>query len=190
MKSVLVAIAASLQLSAPASIDAARLFERGVTFEQFVAAATAQRDVWLRNASRRDISPDAVDRLKRAGRGLRLLIVAEDWCPDSVHTVPYVVNLATAAGIDVRLVDRAQGASVMARHRTRDGRPVTPTIVLLRGDRDVGAWVERPAPIQELFFSMATNPENAKRFRDRAAWYDDDRGRTTIAEILALAENR
>jgi hypothetical protein len=61
-------------------------------------------------------------------------------------------------------------------------------VVLLRDGRDVGAWVERPAPLQELFFSMADNPEHARRFERRAEWYEQDRGRTTIAEVVALAE--
>jgi hypothetical protein len=164
------------------------LFEQGATFPQFLARVTSQRDVWLTNAARTDISPAEVERLARVRRGLRLLVVAEDWCPDSVHTVPYLANLASAAGVEMRIVDRAAGDALMARHRTRDGRKVTPTVVLLEDDRDAGAWVERPAVLQALFFSMATNGESARRFADRSAWYDADRGRTTIAEVLALVE--
>jgi thioredoxin family protein len=168
--------------------DVAQLFDRALTFDQFMARATLQRELWVKNASQRDIPAEAVGRLTRVRDGLRFLIVAEDWCPDSVYTVPFIANLAAAAGVDVRIIDRAGGQSLMAQHRTRDGRPVTPTVVLLRGDRDVGAWVERPAPVQEWFFSMATDPESARRFAERASWYEADRGRTTIAEVLALAE--
>ena len=170
-------------------VQPARLFDSGVTFAQFLDHAQAQRQLWLKNASRTDLPPDAVDRLKRVREGLRVLIVAEDWCTDSVHTVPYIASLATAVGVDVRIVDRATGEPIMSAHRTRDGRPVTPTVVLLRNNRDVGAWVERPAPMQQLFFAMATDPESARQFAQRAAWYDADRGRTTIAEFVALAEH-
>jgi len=164
------------------------LFQQGVTFPQFLARVSAQRDVWLRNAARIDIQVADIERLTRVRRGLRFLVVAEDWCPDSVHTVPYLANLAADAGVPLRIVDRAAGDALMARHRTRDGRKVTPTLVVLENDRDVGAWIERPAVLQALFFSMATDPENARRFADRSAWYDADRGRTTIAEVLALVE--
>jgi hypothetical protein len=184
----LVAVAACVRLAAQPSADAARLFKHGVTFDRFLAKASAQRDVWLRTSSDGDVNPVAVQRLTRAGNGLRLLVVAEDWCVDSAHTVPYVARLAAAAGVELRIVDRDLGAPLMARHTTRDGRPATPTIVLIRNGRDVGAWVERPAPLQDLFFSMATNPDSARRFADRASWYDLDRGRTAIAELLALAE--
>jgi len=165
-----------------------RLFDRGITFVQFLDHVRAQRDVWLKNASSTDVPSDAVSRLKAVREGLRVLIVAEDWCIDSVHTVPYVASVASAAGVNVRIVDRTIGKSIMALHRSRDGRPVTPVIVLLRNGRDMGAWVERPAPLQQMFFSMAASPEAARRFAERAEWYDHDRGRTTIAEFVALAE--
>lgn len=180
-------VAACVRLAAQPSTDAARLFDRGVTFDQFLATTSAQRDVWLSTASDSEVDREAVQRLTRAGKGLRLLIVAEDWCVDSAHTVPYVAKLAAASGVELRIVGRDLGAPLMASHPTRDGRPATPTIVLIRDGRDVGAWVERPAPLQDLFFSMATNPDSARRFADRASWYDADRGRTAIAEVLAIA---
>lgn len=185
---VLLAIAACVQLAAQPSTEAARLFEHGVSFDQFLANVRAQRDVWLSTASQSDVDREAVLRLTRAGKGLRLLIVAEDWCVDSAHIVPYVARLAAASGVELRIVDRDLGAPLMARHRTRDGRPATPTIVFIRDGRDAGAWVERPSPLQELFFSMVTNADSATRFADRASWYNADRGRTTIAEVLALVE--
>jgi hypothetical protein len=73
-----------------------------------------------------------VERFRRVGGDLRLLIVAEDWCPDSVHTVPYVAALAAQAGVDMRIVDRGSGAAMMKRHPAPDGRGVTPIVVLLR----------------------------------------------------------
>jgi hypothetical protein len=169
-------------------VQPARVFDSGLTFAQFIDRANAQREVWLKNASRTDVPPDAVNRLRRVRDGLRVLIVAEDWCADSVHTVPYIANVAEAAGVDVRIVNRAAGEPIASAHRARDGRPVTPIVVLLRNDRDVGAWVERPAALQRLFFAMAANPDSARRFAERATWYDEDRGRTTIAEFVALAE--
>jgi hypothetical protein len=167
---------------------AIHLFDTGVTFAQFIEQARAQRDVWVTNASRGDLPPQAVSRLMRVRDGLRVLVVAEDWCADSVHTVPYIANVAVAAGVDLRIIDRAAGEPIMLMHRTPDGRPVTPTVVLLRGSRDVGAWIERPAPLQQLFFAMATDTESARRFAQRANWYDTDRGRTTVEEFVALAE--
>jgi hypothetical protein len=168
--------------------DAAALLERGRTIGQFLETVTRQRELWVSNLATAKVSPAMLDRFKRTGTDLRLLIVAEDWCPDSVHTVPYVAALAAQAAVDLRIVDRASGAAVMKRYPASDGRGVTPVIVLVRHGVAVGAWIERPAALQSLFESIKSHPENAGRFADRQAWYKADSGRTTVAEIVDLAE--
>lgn len=189
MRQALLAVALVASVQAPRDEgNPARLFDLGVTFGQFLDSAKAQHDLWEKNAARAGSSPSLVNRLKRVSDGLRVLVVSEDWCADSVHTVPYIATLAAAAGVDLRVVDRTVGEPIMRAHPTRDGRPVTPTVVLLRHNVDVGAWIERPAPLQRLFFAMATDSESARQFGQRNAWYDADRGRTTIAEFVALAE--
>jgi len=165
-----------------------RLFESGKTWPQFLAGASAQRDLWMKTESVVTIPPDFIERANKAGRGLQVLVVAEDWCVDSVYTIPYVARLAQSAGIPLRIVDRTAGDALMRAHRTRDGRTATPAIVLWRDGRDVGAWVERPAELQQMFFSMSTNPENARRFSQRQTWYESDGGQTVLKEVLALIE--
>jgi hypothetical protein len=157
-------------------------------WDQFLAGVKAQRERWIGNAARATVPSNLAARIARAAPGLRLLIVAQDWCVDSVNTVPYIARLAASAQIPARIVDRDAGAEIMSRYRTRDARMVTPLVVLIREDRVVGTWVERPAPLQQAFASMATDADARRRFADRQAWYDADGGRTTMAEIVALAE--
>ena len=166
----------------------ASIFERGRTMDQFVASVTVQRELWQRNLSWTDMPPHFVQRLLRVSRGLRVLIVAEDWCPDSVNTVPYIARLASLAGVEVRIVGRAVGGPLMARYRTPDGRTATPIVILLRDGIEAGAWVERPRVLQELFESMRTNPESGRRLAERQTWYDADHGETTLSELVSLAE--
>ena len=165
-----------------------RLVENGKTWEQFLAGVSAQREVWLKTESAVTVPLDFIERARKVSRGLQLLVIAEDWCPDSAYSVPYVARLAQAAGIPLRVIDRAAGERLMAAHRTSDGRTATPTIVLLRNGRDAGAWVERPAELQQMFLSMSTSPENAKRFSQRHLWYESDGGLTVLKEVLALIE--
>ena len=165
-----------------------KVFAEGRSWEQFLNATQRQRELWLQTDARVSIAPEIVERVERAGRGLRLVVVAEDWCPDSVYTVPYVARLAALARIPFRVVDRMAGEPLMRAHRTRDGRTATPTIVLLRDGMDAGAWVERPAVLQELFRSIGDSPENATRFAQRGAWYESDNGATALSEIVTLIE--
>jgi len=168
--------------------EASALFARGVTWAQFLEKATAQRERWRSVTASAVVPAPVVEGFRRAGADLRILAVAEDWCPDSVNTLPYVARLAAAVPIPFRIIDRNQGEPVMRNHRTPDGRTATPTIVLLRGDAEIGAFVERPVIVQRWFLSMADSPENAKRFGDRQSWYDADRGQSLLAELAAIAE--
>jgi Thioredoxin len=163
-------------------------YGRGQTLQQFLDRAKNQRELWLKNAARTDVPSELVARLKRVSSGLRFLIVAEDWCPDSVNTVPYVVRLGAMAGVETRIVDRTVGQPLMSRHRTPDGRAATPTVILLREGNDVGAWIERPLVLQRLFLTMGTNPDNGRQLAERQSWYDSDHGRTALSELVSLAE--
>src|SRR5262245_20969226 len=107
-----------LQRPVSAMDEAARLFERGVTPAEFFAAAHQQRDLWTRNVAGASAAPALVERLARAGRGMQFLVVAEDWCPDSVNTVPYLALLADSAHVGLRIVDRKDGESAMRAHRS------------------------------------------------------------------------
>jgi hypothetical protein len=164
------------------------LSERGKTWPRFLAGVSAQRELWMKTESAVTVPPDFIERAQRAGRGMQLLVVAEDWCPDSAYSVPYIARLAHSASIPLRVFDRAAGESLMRAHRTPDGRTVTPTVVIWRNGRDAGAWIERPAELQQMFLSMSTSPENARRFSQRRLWYESDRGRTVLKEVLALIE--
>jgi len=185
---VLVLYLLGLGSTPPTSLaEGAVLFVHGVTWEQFLRSVRVQRRLWEDTAARTEISPEFVERLKRVSSGLRILIVTEDWCSDSVHTVPYVARLAERAGIDLRIVDRTIGKPIMSRHRTLDHRVATPVVLLIRNDRDAGAWVERPSALQASFLAMR-NQHDSQRLTRKEEWYVRDRGDSTLAEIVALAE--
>jgi hypothetical protein len=181
-------LAALAPLPNGSATEADQLFRNGKTWEQFLSGVSDQRELWQRMESTVTVPPEFTARVSAASPGLQLVIVAEDWCPDSAFTVPYVARLAHSAGVPLRIVDRSMGEPLMIAHRTPDGRTATPTIVLLRNGRDVGAWVERPAELQQMFLSMSTNAENARRFSQRQTWYESDRGLSTLREIVALIE--
>ena len=119
----------------------------------------------------------------------RLLVVAEDYCGDSANTVPYVARLAEALGnLDVRIVDSRAGRGVMDAFPTPDGRGATPTMVLLDGNGEpVGCLVEQPRPLQDWWLGEAREIEDEEeRFDRKYAWYDEDAGASTTAEVVEI----
>lgn len=169
---------------------AERLFEAGRTYEQFLASDTAQRALWAANG---EDAPNVVDPLLVPLQRLRghwhLLVVGEPWCSDGVNSLPYFARLADRLpAVDMRIVDRATGAALLAEHPL-DGRGAIPLVVLL-DDRFVerGVWVEQPAPLRAL---VAANEHVVSSDSLRVlvrGWYLDDGGATATRELVRLIE--
>jgi hypothetical protein len=167
--------------------EAASLFDQGVTWDQFLRSVRAQKGLWQDTAARTVMPPGFAERLKRVSSGLSMLVVTEDWCSDSVQTVPYIASLAARVRVDLRIVDRTIGKPVMIRYPTPDHRLATPVIVVIRDGRDVGAWIERPAPLQAWFLAMRRQ-HDSQRLARKEEWYLQDRGHSALSEIVDLAE--
>lgn len=177
--------------SAPATDSAlVALYEGGETWEQFLARARARRAVWLRNAERGGLPADALATAQALPGRWRLLVIAVDACSDSVNTIPFVAQLVAAAPqLAMRIISPDAGRDVMARRRTPDGRPATPTVVLLdESGAEAGCWIERPAALQALAIEARAGGGTAEFASSKQAWYDADAGASTVREIVALLE--
>jgi hypothetical protein len=167
------------------------LYERGVSFEQFLAAAAARKATWRDNYARGELPADVAARLARVTGPWRLLVVAEDWCGDSANTIPFVATLAdsSAGRLELRIVDSRVGKAIMEAHRTADGRVATPTIILLDAAyREVGCWVERPAEATRLVARVRASDGGDAALGRKYAWYREDGGQSTLREILSMIE--
>ena len=119
-----------------------------------------------------------------------MLVVAEDWCGDSANTIPYLARLTEEVpGFELRIVDSKAGRGVMEARRTADGRAATPTVVMLdAGGHEVGCLVERPAALKAWVDEHRGRLGDREFQEGRVAWYRNDRGRSTVAEVLAVLE--
>ena len=173
---------------APPAINGAAIFDQGKSYEDFLATADSRPEVWKANTKRAKPPAALVDRLRAASPNLRFVVVATAPCSDSVHVVPYVAALAREAGIPLRIVDPAVGRSIQDAFKTPDGRGATPTVAILRGDKVVAAWVERPAALQAWMLGPAAALSSSDRMDRKFGWYEWDRGESTIAELVDLVE--
>lgn len=181
-------VASPVQSSQAPITGGGAMFDQGKTWEDFLAAADSRPETWRNNAARSKPAPELIARLKAASTDLRLLVVAVAACSDSVHTVPYVATLAREAGVPLRIVDPNVGKPVMDAFRTPDGRGATATVALLRGDRIVAAWVERPVALQTWLLGPASSLPQGERMDRKFGWYEWDRGESTMAELVTLVE--
>ena len=162
-------------------------FEAGVPFATFLAGAQNRKEQWVTNyAGTASIDATLVARAAAVSGKWRLLVVSVDSCSDSVNTVPHIARLMDQLpNVEMRLVTPDQGRAVMESHRTPDGRAATPTVVLLDENwQERGCFIERPPVLREHMDSL---PSNSK-FSGKMSWYEQDAGKSTVAEIVTMLE--
>lgn len=167
------------------------LYRSGVPFRDFLAAADRRRDMWKAHYEEGSLDGDLIERAAALGGTRRILAIAEDWCSDSVNTIPFLALLAEGAeNLELRIVGSAAGREVMEAHRTPDGRAATPTVLLLDGDYEpVGCWIERPSDLQAWALERRPELDDRTFLARKMAWYAQDAGRSTVREVVELMED-
>jgi hypothetical protein len=165
------------------------LHASGQPFSDFVAAAKARREGWVRLADSAQVDAALVQRAKAAGSGWRILVVAIDACGDSMNSVPYVARLAAQAGIDLRIVLPAAGRPVQEAHRSLDGRTATPTYLLLDGTgAERGCIVEQPKALREWASAARATVSLDSVHAGIRAFYAKDLGASIARETVEMLE--
>ncbi len=169
--------------------DVRELYEDGATFEQFLDKANRRREAWHQHYDRGAPTYQAVQAAKTLGVAMNFLVIAEDWCGDSVNTIPYIARFVEQVpGWEMRIVDSRSGAAVMAANLTPDGRTATPTILVLDSDHEqVGALVERPTILQEWFLRTEAELPRKELYEQKYTWYAEDAGEETVRELTEIA---
>jgi Thioredoxin len=166
------------------------IFERGQTFNEFVAAAVARKEGWLRLQREAVVSAELIARARAVGGTWQLLVVARDGCGDSMNSVPYAARLVDSVpGMSLRIVSPSAGQLAASTHRTQDGRMATPTFVLLNaaGD-DVGCVVELPAPLRQWTDKYRSKVSSDSLHSYRETFYAKDTGGSISRELVEVLE--
>ena len=186
---MLLALIAAL-LAGPQAPDYAALYDGGVTFEAFMEKVTERRESWRDNVAAASVPDPIAARARALTRTWRILAIAEARCSDSAASLPYVAKLAAAAPgkLSLRIADSRAGRAVMEAHRTPDGRAATPTLIFIRDDGEVRAWIERPGTLVDLIADAKKTNPRVDVLALKTKWYADDAGRSTLGDIVALIE--
>jgi len=171
------------------------LYETGVSLRDFVDVAERRKELWEQNIAAAAIPEGIATRAGQLRSSWRFLVVAADWCLDSAWTIPALALLAeTIDALELRVVHADAGADVMEARKTSDGRPATPTVVILDdAGNEVGCWVERPAHQREFYLANLKGVEEGTDEHGAAVseflgWYGDNNGAAALGEIMTLLE--
>lgn len=166
------------------------VYDRGQRFSDFLAAAKARREGWLRLADSAQIAESLLARARAVGGTWRLLVIAIDACGDSMNSVPYLAKLASQVpGMDLRIVLPKDGRAVQEAHKSVDGRNATPTIVLLDADgRDRGCVVELPRQIRMWAHSVRGKVSSDSLHVGIRLFYAANKGEAIVTEAIEMME--
>lgn len=162
-------------------------FAQAPTFSEYLETVVKNRELWLAMAARADIAPELLERARSFGPGFRLVALSEDWCGDAVNTLPTVARLAEEVGWDLRVLGRDANPDLMDAHLT-DGRSRSIPVVIVYDEAllELGWWGPRPGEIQRWVMSEGLAMPSPERYKVIRRWYAQDRGRTTVGEILDI----
>jgi hypothetical protein len=170
--------------------DLEELYHQGQTYIEFRDAAERRVEAWHDHYANAQVPDALLTRLAAVSGTWHLLVVAEDWCGDSANTIPYVAKLDDVAdNLTMRIIDSEVGRDIMDAHLTPDGRGATPTVILLTERfEEAGCFVERPRILQDWWLENEEEIEQEDRLERKYAWYDVDKGETTLAQIVEMIE--
>lgn len=126
-------------------------FEQGLTYANFLAQATVNRDKFELYYNENPLTPDDLAFFKRAAAApngfARILALAEAWCGDVYRELPTVARIAETTGADLRIFLRDENPDIMDEFLSNNGksRAIPVFIFYTRDTRYITHFTERSA---------------------------------------------
>jgi hypothetical protein len=170
--------------------DLKERFLGGESFAEFLARPKKYGEFWEALYKRAVVPPDILERAKLLDRPWHMLVLSEDWCGDSINTLPLIAKLLESTpNVDMRIISRDSNLDLMDQHLTGTSRSI-PVIMLLDGDYiERGWWGPRPQPLQHWVVDKGLTLGKDERYREVRTWYARDHGHTVLSELFDLLEN-
>lgn len=179
-------------LTTPAGSPPTSLRDRflgGQAFEDMLAGAQKNAELWAAVWRRAEVSAAYVARVDALPGPWHLLALSADWCGDAVNTLPAIARLAAlSSNTDLRILERDANLDLMDAHLTGTSRSIPAVIVLDADYVERGWWGPRPDELQRWVLNEGQALEKSERYKHVRGWYARDRARTTLEDIVSLME--
>ena len=155
-------------------------FESGMTYEQYKAQMTRNREQFEQNEKDLQLSAEDARFFGDLPQRINVMTLAEDWCGDVVANVPILGRLAQASkgklNVRIHLRDQEPGSQIMDQYLNKGQFKSIPTLIFLDDQfRELGVWVERPESVTRM-----REEKRQALYRQHPEWGDPG---TPIAEL-------
>lgn len=165
-------------------------YEQGLSIEDFLPTAQKNADLWAQVWKRASVAEAHIARVEALRGQWHLLVLSADWCGDASNIVPVIARLAEqASNLSLRVLDRDEHPDLMDEHLTGGSSRSIPVVMILDEDFQERAWWgPRPSPLQQWVKEEGMALPSDERYRLVRRWYAQDRGVTSVEEVVLLME--
>lgn len=180
----------------------AQRFARGLTYSQYLSDTGANREHFERSYQEFQLDPEdehSFADLNQKRGPIRVLALAEHWCPDVQRGLPVVARIAESAGLDLRVFPRDENQDIMGQYLKEGKYQSIPVFAFFdKGWQPLGHWIERPALAtklmnelrRELAKSKISEEETKAEIRKRVARLWENWRQETVRELRELLAGR
>jgi len=174
-------------------------FEKGLTDEEYVSLLGKNRALHQQHYKKFEIPEEKAKEIKQM-KPLKILVLTEPWCGDSIAIFPVVRKIAEFNDTwTIKVVLRDQNPELMDQFLTRGGRTVPIFLFLSNGEDDdcslVFRWGPRPKAAQEIFETHRQQIKNGKIKKIEVIkkirnFYARDQGKAILTELLSILKEK
>jgi hypothetical protein len=98
----------------------AERFAQGLTVAEYVAQMRTNREAFTRLLAEAPVRPEDREAIAAREGKIKILVITEDWCPDSLRTIPVLARLVDGLPhVEMRVLLRDDNPDVMDQYLKR-----------------------------------------------------------------------
>ncbi|KQL51444.1 thioredoxin [Heyndrickxia shackletonii] len=131
-------------------------FEKGMTSKEYIESMKVHKENLLSIYEGFRLPKEDEPFFKALSeKGLRAIVITEDWCGDAMVNTPILLRLAEATNIDVHMVLRDQNLELMDQYLTNGTARSIPIFIFIdKKGVEVAKWGPRAPKVQEMVTEM------------------------------------
>lgn len=131
-----------------------------------------------------------VEELKAISEPQHWIIIAEPWCGDAAHNVPFLVRMAEQTHLisyDIMLRD---SPPFLIESYLTNGTKSIPKLIVRSEGKDLFTWGPRPEAARELAAKLKAANTDADAVKlELQRWYNEDKGASLCREMTELLKS-
>jgi hypothetical protein len=122
----------------------AERFAQGMTVPEYVAQMHTNREAFTRLLAEAAVRPEDREAMRALGRKIKILTITEDWCPDSLRTIPVLARLVDGLpDVEMRVFLRDDSPDVLEQYLKRGQFRAIPVFAVFDEEmNEVGRMIE------------------------------------------------